>query len=599
MLKPKKKKNDEINKLYKDNLNYINLKDNILKYQNTVYNPNYETSSIKNKLNTNSCFNIDIFNDNKNINIPLLKDNLFIENNVKELTICDKINLKLNKEQKHILKVWFNSNDLMYNETIKFLKDNYILMKNEFNNNENIQKYIKLYNEIYFLKKIQDDNNDFLKKNNNLLKKYNDSLKKYNDSLKKNKKNKIDILKKNIIIDIKIYFLKKNKIIIDKIDILKKNIIIDIKIYFLNINYLTEKNIVNAFLKNKPYCISYNKFKLNYQNIRTYFLKEKRNIIIKNCNSNILNKDIKIKTHILDATIKIACANYQSSISNYENGNIKHFRIRYWKDKRDKRVLEIEKCYFTKGSLCPLIFNSIKGFIIKNGKNIIYDFNNINSTVKLHFNKKTDEYVIFLSKDIKCIDNNDSLKKNLIGIDLGLRTFASCLSENQTIDICKTNDTKINKLIKIKIECYKKIKIINSKKNKNKLSKVNKRIKGFIDELHWKTINFLTSNYKNILIGDLSTKGIVCNNNSVLTPENKELAYAYSFYTFRQRLEYKCISKKCNYKKVEEWYTSKTCSYCSGYNENLGGNKVFNCSFCKSKFDRDINSCRNIIIKCL
>jgi transposase len=97
----------------------------------------------------------------------------------------------------------------------------------------------------------------------------------------------------------------------------------------------------------------------------------------------------------------------------------------------------------------------------------------------------------------------------------------------------------------------------------------------------------------------LITKWIVCNNKSFLTPENKELAYAYSFYTFRQRLQYKCISKKCNYKEVKEWYTSKTCSFCSEYNENLGGNKVFNCSFCNSKFDRDINSCRNIIIKCL
>ena len=53
---------------------------------------------------------------------------------------------------------------------------------------------------------------------------------------------------------------------------------------------------------------------------------------------------------------------------------------------------------------------------------------------------------------------------------------------------------------------------------------VNKRIKGHIDEVHWKTINYLTSNYKNILIGDLSTKGIICNKTSSLKTVNKEIA---------------------------------------------------------------------------
>ena len=97
----------------------------------------------------------------------------------------------------------------------------------------------------------------------------------------------------------------------------------------------------------------------------------------------------------------------------------------------------------------------------------------------------------------------------------------------------------------------------------------------------------------------MSTKGIVCNNKSVLTKENKELAYAFSFYEFRQKLEYKCKAKKCNYTMVNEYCTSVTCSNCSKYNEFLGSSKEFNCNFCKSIFDRDVNGCRNIIIKCL
>ena len=548
MIKRKKKQTS-----YKDNPKYLFLKKNIKEYQDTVYKPDFNLSRNKNRLVTNSCFNIDIYND-KNSKIPKLRDDLFLENNINKITISEKIILNLNNEQKHILKVWFKSNDMMYNETIKYLKNNYILMKEEFNNNTSIIEYNQFCENI--LKDISNIKKE-ISKNKRKLKKI-------------DKNEAINIFRINIIFDLKIYFLKKE--IKDK------------------------KKDIEDFFKYKPYMLSYNKFKINYQNIRTYFLKEIRDNIIKDCNSNIINKDIKIKTHILDATIKLACSNYQSSITNFENNNIKHFRVRYWKDKRDKRVLEIEKCYFTKGSLCPLIFNQLKGYIKKDGKKVRYDFNNINSTVKLHFNKKIDEYSIFLSKEVDCLKNNNINKKDLISIDLGLRTFATCLSENEVIDICKTDDTKLKKLIKKRFDYKKKIK---SKKNIKKLKMINKRISGLVNELHWKTINFLTSNYKNILIGDLSTKGIICNDRSILRKEHKELANAYSFYSFRMKLQYKCTVKNCNYKEVKEHYTSKTCSVCSEYNENLGSSKVFKCPSCEILFDRDINSCRNMILKCM
>jgi len=562
--KRRKRKKDNIKKVkpsYKDNPQYINLKDNIKKYQNTVYNPDFNLSKNKNKLDLNSCFSIDIYNDNLNSNIPNLNDNLFLENNVKKMTISEKIMLDLDTDQKHILKMWFKSNDMMYNQTVKYLKDNYQLMKDEFNNNPFINEHIRFCN-------------DTLLKISNIKK----ELNKNKRSLKKIEKNTDNY-----------------------INTLKKNIILEINIYGLNKNIKDDRKSIDEHLKNKPYTLAYNAFKLNFQNIRTYFLKNIRDNIIKECNSNILNRDIRIKTHILDATIKLACANYQSALTNFENGNIKHFRIRYWKDKREKRVLEIEKCYFTKGSLCPSIFNQLKGYKKNNGKKEDFDFNNINSTVKLHFNKKIGEYSIFLSKEIECLKDIDINinKRNLISINLDLRTFATCLSENQVIDISKTDDTKLKKLINKRLECKKIIKDYNTKKNNNNLRRVNKRIKGLVDEVHWKTIKFLTSNYKNILIGELSTKGIICNDKSTLKANNKELANAYSFYTFRQRLQYKCVVNKCNYKGVNEYYTSKTCSCCSEYNENLGGSKVFNCPSCKIVFDRDINSCRNMILKCL
>ncbi len=95
----------------------------------------------------------------------------------------------------------------------------------------------------------------------------------------------------------------------------------------------------------------------------------------------------------------------------------------------------------------------------------------------------------------------------------------------------------------------------------------------------------------------MSTKGIVNSKNSNLSSTQKNLAYALSFYTFRQRLQYKCQLKGNLYYNVREKYTSKTCSCCGEYKKDLGGNKVYECIKCGLKIDRDVNSCRNIFLK--
>jgi putative transposase len=546
MLKKKKK--------YHENLKYINLSNNILNFQDSVLLPNYNKSKNKVNINNNSCFYINKYiNDSSKIPILNSRYNTEEKNEIKK--ISEKVYLILNNEQKHILKIWFKVNDLMYNTTLKYLKNNYINLKNEFENNQLFKEQNNIFKEISILNKI------------------------FNKNIKQIENN--------------------NKNNIDNNDIYKINIIYELKLKYLNQEYKKIKENIDIFLKEKPYYISKNKFKLNYQNIRTYILKNERNNIIKLCKSNIINKDIKIKTHILDATIKLACSNYQSSITNYENGTIKNFRIRYWKDKREKRVLEIEDCYFTKESLCPLIFGKLKGYTKKGKKKINFNFN-IKGSCKLHYSKKTKEYSLFISKKISDLNIPINKNKNIIGIDLGLRTFATCLSENEIIEIKTSNEIinkdKLKRLINIRLKLKKNI---YTCKIQNKLKNINKRIKGYIDELHWKTIKFLTDNYKTILIGDLSTKSIVNNNRSNLSGYNKDLAYALSFYTFRQRLKYKCITKKSKYLEVDEYYTSKTCSICSNYNERLGTNKTFNCAQCKTILDRDINGCRNIIIKCL
>jgi hypothetical protein len=44
-------------------------------------------------------------------------------------------------------------------------------------------------------------------------------------------------------------------------------------------------------------------------------------------------------------------------------------------------------------------------------------------------------------------------------------------------------------------------------KNKNE-KQINRKIKNWVDELHWKVIKYLVSTSQNILIGNLSSKSI-------------------------------------------------------------------------------------------
>ena len=63
------------------------------------------------------------------------------------------------------------------------------------------------------------------------------------------------------------------------------------------------------------------------------------------------------------------------------------------------------------------------------------------------------------------------------------------------------------------------------------------------------------------------------------------------------RLQYKCSISNTKFKLVDEYYTSKTCSICCNYNENLKGDKIYYCNNCNTTINRDINGCRNIYMK--
>jgi IS605 OrfB family transposase len=170
------------------------------------------------------------------------------------------------------------------------------------------------------------------------------------------------------------------------------------------------------------------------------------------------------------------------------------------------------------------------------------------------------------------------------------------LSENNAILIGSNVNLIIRKQIKI-LNKIKSNKNISSKIKKKNEKIINRKIHNKIDDLHWKTINYLINNYNNILLGDMSAKSIVSKKSKVLSGESKVACLRTRYYDFRQRLKYKCDLTRTNFRLVNECYTSKICSLCGNYNDKLKGESRYKCIYCENDINRDINGCRNIMIK--
>jgi len=334
---------------------------------------------------------------------------------------------------------------------------------------------------------------------------------------------------------------------------------------------------------------------LDYTQLRTYVLMDIRNNISK---KYIYDNDSKtsIRIHILDGMMKTACASFKTAITNYIEGNTGMFKVRYWSKNRSRKVMEIETQYINeKGNMCNPVFGEILMYECKSNKWIDYKLLNIEKAIKLHYDSKTNTYSLFVPREEETIES-DAEENSFAGIDSGIRTFMTSISNKNAIQFGN----------KINVDIATILKRIDKNNNNDKLSegtksyrnkKLYKRIENMVDEMHWKIINYLTNNYERIYIGILNMKDVVSNETSNISNMSKRVGLMMKHYQFRQRLIFKCKSKRISCIEVNERYTSKTCSVCGEYKKDLGSNKIYECENCDNIMDRDINASRCILLK--
>ena len=189
-----------------------------------------------------------------------------------------------------------------------------------------------------------------------------------------------------------------------------------------------------------------------------------------------------------------------------------------------------------------------------------------------------------------------------LGIDLGIKTLAT-VSDGTVVPNIKTfrRVRILNKRLKrlqrkvSRKYCINKCNKHNKTKNILKLERQIKliyrslrnirsnHIRKFVSELVKKQPQY-------IAIEDLNVKGMM--KNKYLA---KDIANC-SFYSIKQHLIRKATERYIAVRLVDRFYpSSKTCSNCGNYNKGLKlSQRVYHCSHCQEKIDRDFNASLNI-----
>lgn len=178
--------------------------------------------------------------------------------------------------------------------------------------------------------------------------------------------------------------------------------------------------------------------------------------------------------------------------------------------------------------------------------------------------------------------------KRIVSCDPGNRTFITYYSpDGEWGEIGANILNHLNKYI------IKRRNIAKYKKGKSRfraLNKIDNLLRNKINDFHWKTIQWLLSNYEQIIIPRL-----------YVAKSSKKVKYDFSILRhceFVNRLIYKSMFYKSKQIHIcKEYYTSQACTKCLSLNTIK--DRTVRCKDCKFECHRDLNGARNILLKCL
>ena len=217
--------------------------------------------------------------------------------------------------------------------------------------------------------------------------------------------------------------------------------------------------------------------------------------------------------------------------------------------------------------------------------------------------KRAGRYYVSVLVETEEVEERPVLTKEGLGIDLGLKDFATLSNGDVFRNINKSSAIKkLEKKIKReqkalsrKLEAKKRGKKGGSESNIEKQKLKVQRLHQRLDHIRTDYLNQCISDIAKtkpsyITIENLNVKGMMKNRHLSKAVANQK------FYEFRTKLSAKCNANGIELRIVDTWYpSSKTCHRCGNLKADLKlSDRVFKCPHCGTVIDRDLNAALNL-----
>lgn len=257
-----------------------------------------------------------------------------------------------------------------------------------------------------------------------------------------------------------------------------------------------------------------------------------------------------------------------------------------------RQTIKFNNSNFSQGQWYPKL---TKGLDFKTSEPIPRKSINATQLVKT---KSGEWFAVFLNETHPKRNKNDSI----ISLDPGVRSFLTGFDGQKFIEIGENDMVKINRLCSYLDDLMSRISQSfghQKAKMRKASSRLRNRIRDLVDECQKQVANYLTKNYKVILLPTFETSEMTKKNKRKIRTKTARQMLTWSHYRFKQVLKNKAELSGCHVIDVTEEFTSKTCTKCGHVHQKLGGSKVFKCPECGHSLKRDFNGALGIMLKAL
>ena len=318
---------------------------------------------------------------------------------------------------------------------------------------------------------------------------------------------------------------------------------------------------------------------------------------------------LDVANEIRESAVSDAVSALKTCLTNVERGHQETFDIKI-KQTREHGSFGVEKKIVWKANVLTFKFEKMfraggAKFGVRCPVDKIPFEHGVGGTMtpgcdcKVHKSTDGEFYLLATYSYVKQPENFDT--RPVMAGDLGVRKFcvsygldgtSACIGQQtreRLLPMILKRDKIVRLLAKGKVTGLKK------KKLKASLVRLKNKLLHLRDELHFKTISWITSKYSVAVIPHLRIKQLTAKTGNLHRSTKKVLA-VLGHGRFYERLRSKCETTSTVLVDGDESYTSKGCDRC-GRLVNVGSSERFQCEACGHDTDRDVHAARGILLK--